>query len=285
MILEYENINKFSMSSYKIFRINKPKLNSYWHYHSEIEIVYVVKGNGLWMIGNNIRRFRKGELLIIGQNIPHNFISDKDALDNEIETICIQFSRKQIEQLPESILYNDFFNDSDRGISIPKMEKKEIALISKMEKYQGQKIISLISFLKLLTFIKKTPEKQHILENKYHNNKLILQHSKRINSVLDYIHSNYQRHISLTEIAEVAHYTPHSFTRWFKKKMNLTFINYLHKIRLAHACQLLISTNNAINQVASQSGFENTNTFNRLFKKQMCYSPTIFRRINANMPY
>lgn len=278
MILRHENIDNSITSSYRIFRIKERKLYSYWHYHAEMEIVYIVKGEGIWMFGENVRRFSEGELLMIGQNIPHNFVTDKDIHEKDVETICVQFSKKVFDSFPEGELLADLFKEFDKGIIISDIDKAYKSKIFEMEKFQGNSIKSLIAFFELLEMINRSREKNFVLKELFHKYNFSLQHLERLNVVLDYIHSNYLHNISLTEISEIAHYTPHSFTRWFKKKMGLTFIEYLHKIKLAHACQLLISSNNSISNIALQSGFDNISTFNRLFKEQLGCSPTKFKQ-------
>jgi len=275
---EYEkNISDLSKSAFKIFRTVAPKLSSYWHYHPEIEIVLIVKGEGIRFVGDDVSNFIENEIIIIGENIPHNYISNDNDNLKGIDTVCIQFSKGIFNNIPECRHFFRLFYEADRGIYISNPDKSLIVKILNLLRDQGIK--SFTNFLEILETIHSGSEKKYIMSDKSINLNQGLGSSKRFSEVLDYIHSNYNKPISLDKISSLSHYTPNSFTRWFKKKMGMTFIEYLHEVRLTYACQLLVSRDISINQVALECGFENISTFNRLFKAKMNLSPGIYRSL------
>ena len=115
------NIHTVTNSSFKIFRIKESYLKPYWHYHPEIEIVWVIKGYGIRCVGDDVSPFVPGELIIIGENVPHNFISNADQNDDEVETICIQFDRHIFQAFLECRHFNMLFEEASTGISIDRV--------------------------------------------------------------------------------------------------------------------------------------------------------------------
>ena len=102
----------------------------------------------------------------------------------------------------------------------------------------------------------------------------------KLKLVLEYIHENYQKTITIEEIAEVCHYSTSHFIKFFKESMGSGFIQYLNDYRLNMAAQLLQTSNDTILEISQKTGFENLSYFNRLFKKKYNRTPTTYREEN-----
>jgi len=88
---------------------------------------------------------------------------------------------------------------------------------------------------------------------------------------------NFDKQITLTEVAKLANMTEAAFSRFFKSRTGMTFIDSLNEIRLGHASRLLIDTTRSIAEIAYHSGFNNISNFNRIFKKKKSSTPKEFR--------
>ena len=98
--------------------------------------------------------------------------------------------------------------------------------------------------------------------------------------VFDYTLKNVDQKISLDEIANVANMTKNAFCKFFKKRTNKTYINYLTELRIENACKILKSNKDmAIIDVAFKSGFYNISNFNRRFKELKKMTPLTFRNL------
>ena len=64
-------VTKGPGQSFSIRRDLVPHVNNRWHYHSEVELVHFEKGEGTQFIGDSINRFKAGDVVIIGSNLPH----------------------------------------------------------------------------------------------------------------------------------------------------------------------------------------------------------------------
>lgn len=70
----------------KKFEQSRPNKEPFWHFHPEIELVFVRGGNGKRHIGNHISYYQDGDLMLIGSNLPHYGFTDR-LTGNESETI------------------------------------------------------------------------------------------------------------------------------------------------------------------------------------------------------
>ena len=107
--------------------------------------------------------------------------------------------------------------------------------------------------------------------------------SSKIKTILNYINMNFQKEISIDELANLCQYSQYHFMRFFKKHIGITAIQYINNIRLEKASALLISTNNSIMEISLEVGFDNLSYFNKLFKRKYSTTPKEFRRININL--
>lgn len=101
--------------------------------------------------------------------------------------------------------------------------------------------------------------------------------SRRIEKTMEHMKLNFDKQITLTEVAKLANMTEAAFSRFFKSRTGMTFIDSLNEIRLGHASRLLIDTTRSIAEIAYHSGFNNISNFNRIFKKKKSSTPKEFR--------
>jgi transcriptional regulator GlxA family with amidase domain len=101
--------------------------------------------------------------------------------------------------------------------------------------------------------------------------------SRRIEKVFQYMNDNYNKPITLAEVAKIANMPEASFSRFIKKRTGSTFINSLNEIRLGNASRMLIESTHSIAEIAYDCGFNNISNFNRIFKKKKSCTPKEFR--------
>jgi YesN/AraC family two-component response regulator len=95
-----------------------------------------------------------------------------------------------------------------------------------------------------------------------------------------YIHTHFQKHITLDEVARVAKYNSSYFSTAFKADVGVTFSEYLTKLRVDYAKRLLVSTDEVVNEIGKRSGFLSSSTFLQSFKKYENMTPTAYRNKN-----
>ena len=132
MRLVSTSISNLHRSQVKIIERDEQYFNSPFHYHPEFELVYIVEGFGKRIIGSKIEEFEKGEILLIGSNVPHVWISDKSFYTKDCarrsKAVVIYFNPKifshHFYEMEESFYLNKLFSHSQNGIKITGETKK-----------------------------------------------------------------------------------------------------------------------------------------------------------------
>ncbi len=99
----------------------------------------------------------------------------------------------------------------------------------------------------------------------------------RLEDIIRYINGNYWRHLSMQEIADKVHMSYVSFSKYFKKNVGVSFIEYLNNVRLHFAVEELLNSNKQITEIAVDHGFTSPSLFNKMFKKVYHMSPSQYR--------
>jgi AraC-like DNA-binding protein len=93
----------------------------------------------------------------------------------------------------------------------------------------------------------------------------------------DYIRNNFDKPITVPQLAKMEHFNPTYFVEWFKRKFGTSPISYIRELRLGRAQELLVSSDYSIMQIACQIGYENQSTLTRLFQKELGITPREYR--------
>jgi AraC-like DNA-binding protein len=267
-------------------RVNKlPK----WHFHPELELVYVRGGHGRRHVGSHISHFQNGELILLGSNLPHLGFTDR-MTRNKKETVvqfAPSFPNYEFLDLPEMRRVRDLMERARNGISFH--GKTRTVQGSRLERLiELPPLGRLLLLIDILDELAKSEEYENLnaegfmLEIETHG-------YDRFNEVQDFIGQHFDRDIPLAEVAGVAAMTVPAFCRYFKKTTGKTFVTYLNDFRIVHACKLLADDHSTVQNVAFDSGFNSVSQFNRAFKKHTGKTPTEYRSafrltVSSNYP-
>ena len=242
---------------------NKP----FWHFHPEIELVYVNKGQGKRHIGSHLSYFNNSQLLLIGSSLPHNGFTNRLTV-NGSETV-VQFKPDFLGDhffnIPEMEPVLLLFERAKKGILFGVKTKKKIGpKIERLSEKEGFKKILLL--LEVLHVLSKS-EDYTILNADGFAFETEPQDSAKIDKVYQYINNNFKQHITLDDIAEEVSMTVPAFCRYFKKVTGKTFTKLVNEYRVVHATKLLSESQMSITDICYACGFNNFSHFNKLFKE------------------
>jgi AraC-like DNA-binding protein len=258
-----------------------------WHYHSEIELIYIVRGEGTQFIGDNISRFSQGDILLIGSNLPHYWRCDdkyfQDVPDLFAEANVAHFMQhfwgEDFLDLPENIEIKSLLKKAQRGISIDAATAEKIKpYLERIMTFSGAMRIALL--LQILDIISCSEDLTLLSSATFHTN-YNQSETERLNDIYNYTMNNFKDKISLEEIASTACLSVNSFCRYFKSQTKKTFSQFLMEIRIGHACKLLIENKLTVSKICIESGFNNFSNFNRYFKLVTKQSPLEYRKTFA----
>ena len=278
---DYESIHPDLGHSYKheSYDINSPNNNNKlkWHYHPEIELVYVNFGVGKRHVGTHLSNYTNGDLVLVGPYLPHTGFT-KGFQDGQKE-IVIQFNQdifaNAFSSIEELKLINHLLELSKKGIVFNGPIKDDIGIRMEGLKYETQ-LDGLLTFIKILYDLSVHNEKQILNAEGY----VFISsptENRRLKIIFNYIRDNFMDQIALDDVASTVYMTPQSFCRFFKKSTGKTFTSFLNEYRINHATKLLVETDDDIKSICFESGFNNLSNFFRNFKRITNYTPNVYR--------
>ena len=266
-----------SSFAYTSYRQNTNIKSHVWHYHPEVELVFVNEGSGKRQIGSHVSYYADGDLILIGSNLPHCGFTD-DTTGNKHETVIQMkpdFLGEPFMGLPETKSLQALFEKAKGGIAFGADTRYLVG--DRMEALGGQhpfeRLIGLISILHDL----EQAEDYKVLNAEGFALETHVQDNDRINMVFNYVKDNFKEAIPLEDIAEIASMTVPSFCRYFKKMTRKTFVHFVNEYRVVHACKLLAEQPISISEVCYESGFNNFSHFNKSFKEVTGKSASQYR--------
>jgi AraC-like DNA-binding protein len=249
------------------------------HFHEEFELNFVRNAAGAKrVVGDHIEEIDDLELVLVGPNLQHAWFNH-NCKSAEIHEITIQFHKdlfddKLLRRNQLSFIKN-MFDKSVRGILFPKETIQALAprILELNQKHGFDSVLELISILHDLSISRNL----RILSDSAFTNDQFTYNSRRIERTFDYMNKNFDKTITLSEVAKLANMSDVSFSRFFRQRTGNTFVDSLTEIRLGHASRILIESTHSIAEIAYKCGFNNISNFNRIFKKKKGCTPRDFR--------
>ena len=278
------------LSDQDCFVVNKRTKSEFTypiHVHPEYELNYIENGKGAGrLIGDSFEEIGDLELCLIGnENLGHAWM-DHHCKSQDIYEITIHFHK---ELFLESLLNkNQFhtiavmFENAKKGIvfsraAIERVKSRIVSLSSNQNGFHS--VMELIYILYELSNDKDS----RILCTSTFTNQDDSSESRRIQKVINFMHSNYQKEIRLIDVASHVNMSEVSFSRFMKKRTGKNYIEYLNDLRLGIASRFLVDSNKTIVEISYECGFNNLSNFNRIFKKRKGYTPKEFRENYTKM--
>ncbi len=262
----------------------KPNPMAVWHYHHEIELHYVVKGSGIRFIGDNIADFSSGEIILLGENLPHIWRCNEAFFDPngnlEVELIVAHFLPQCLGadflHLPEAHLIPKLFDKAKKGMIIQGNDKELLAKLMNQSLLSTdlERLYILFSILKILA--ETNDYKAVASTNVFHYSDE--SDIGQLNRIYNYTLNNYNREISLEEIAAICHMSVSSFCRYFKLMTKKTYYSFLIEVRISHVCRLLAENLLSVEEISYNCGFNNISNFYRHFKRVKSITPFEYKR-------
>lgn len=250
-----------------------------YHQHEEIQVSCIVEGEGTLIVGDAINYYKKGDIIVIGSNLPHVFKSDP-INQSKSYMRSLFFTRNsfgerffEIEELRD--LHN-FFKRAENGfMKIANTSNLNFLFSQISPSSKFDRFLILLQIMKKLSKSNYTALSTYIYEKQYSDVE-----GKRMRDIMEYTMNNFHRNISLSSVAHIAAMTKNAFCKYFKKRTNKTYFKFLNELRIETASKLLLQNNElTIPEIAERCGFNNISNFNRQFKSIKLHNPTEFKKI------
>lgn len=258
-----------------------------WHFHPELELVLILESTGTRFVGDSIEKFNEGEMVLLGENLPHMWINDPDYYEGnsnlQAEAIAVHFKKE--------FLGNTFFETPEMVHILNLIAKASLGIvftdISLSLQKQIKRLVDLADFEKVVSFLQIL---QELAKNKNYrilsSNGFIKpfnhEASQDLKKIYEYIYKNFNKPISSKKVSEIANMNSSAFSRFFTKIHRKSFTRYLNEIRVGYACKMLIEGDQKIISICYESGFRNVSNFNRQFKLIRGMTPNEFAKLYNN---
>lgn len=272
--------------SFKAWAHGYPFHTVRWHFHPEYEIHQVVATSGRYFVGDFIGQFEPGNLVLTGPNLPHNWVSDLPVdVAIPLRGRIIQFSEEFIgdtmKLMPELSGLGALLESSRRGVLFSGNTSKELApLMEELVAATGVRRIEL--FMMILGTLCRARGALPLSSPDYLPDPSGYM-SAGMNKALAFIRKNLTQPFGEADLATIAGQSQSAFSRSFRRHTGMSLVQYVKRLRINLACQILMSDEHAsITDICFQVGFNNLSNFNRQFLAEKGMPPSRFRRLLAD---
>ncbi|MGR6980421.1 AraC family transcriptional regulator [Testudinibacter sp. P27/CKL/0425] len=226
------------------------------HKHEDrVEIVFIVKGKGSHLIGNEKYQTQAGDILIFNQGVLHDEVAE---IGSDMTVYCCGINRLKIKGKRQNCLLDLEYPAVLQAGKYTKQINTLLDIMDAQIKYNPDTSSETCRYLlaSLITIILQLPQKN----TKKQNNTLVL-----IHQVKQYIDSHYWEAITLSSVAEQFNINPYYLSHLFKRNTGFSLIQYTLRRRIGEAQSLLINTSYSVTQISTLVGYDNINYFSTIF--------------------
>lgn len=251
-----------------------------WHYHEEYELHLICASSGKVFVGDYIGQFAPGHLVLTGPRVPHNWVSvDTPAEGVKLRDMVIQFSHAPLEQMagaiPELKAIMPLLNRASYGVEFFDFSEQAKQRLTRIRDSRG--LPRFIEFLSLLGELADSSNYQLLstvpMQSTDDDDALA-----RISSAVTFIVENFSSQFSMKDLAQQLNMSERLFTRFFRSATGNSFTDFVNRLRVNKACELLMETERYVTNICYDAGFNNVANFNRRFLELKGMTPKEFRR-------
>jgi len=248
-----------------------------YHSHDFLSFIYIISGSCTYKIDDSLYQVKKGDLILCNPGVFHGKII---GVEEEVMEYHIGLNNICIEGLPKDHL---IAKGACPVINLGKYEQDFFKCFSEImleqEKNEpGRELMLKALVMKLVVILLKSLYKGETAGN---DKGFVFESYDRnlvVNAIVSFINENYMNDISLDKIARNMYLSPVYISRIFKEETGESPINYLIKVRLSKAREMLEKGRMPIKAVAKSVGYDDAYHFSKLFKKYYGSPPSRYRK-------
>ncbi|MCK0159189.1 AraC family transcriptional regulator [Allomuricauda sp. F6463D] len=277
-LLDRSSVDNTSVTVSQHFYKNFLKV---WHFHEELELVYIIESTGTRFVGDHIDKFQAGEIILIGKNVPHMWQNDEVYFEKtsnlKAKALAIHFKEdfmgSDFFSIPEMQGIKQLYKRALQGIKFSNVTNKTKNIFKNLNSLEPE--LKLIRTIEILIDLSKNKDYQLLSSNgfiqTFHKT-----NNKRLNIIYEYVFQNFHTAISAKDVAQLINMNPSAFSRFFQTTHKKAFTRFLNEIRVGFACKMLLENKESITSIAYTCGFNNISNFNRQFKMIKGETPSSF---------
>lgn len=248
---------------------------AHWHYHSALELTLFIRGEGTRFVGDHIGSFGPGDLVFLGENLPHYWhVRGRSA------GVSVQWhfpASHPVWMIPEMLALQTCFREAERGIAYGGATARRLTLQLRQLETASQ-LDRFNLFLQILaTLASAAAADKGFLSSQLFSLKAESRHLAAIQAAIRFILINFREEINLPQLLEITRMSRPTFSRQFKKHAGKTLTQFVQQVRLAAVCRELTDTDEPIIEIGFKNGFSEVSSFNRVFRREFGCAPSLYR--------
>jgi AraC-like DNA-binding protein len=281
----FRDIQPVANASFTIHQERATQFGAPFHFHKGYELLFIIKGQGKFYGGNQVMNFGSGDVYLFGPNFPHYFVNDRTFVESGEtgHSIIIQFRDGSLEevfaQLPELSAVNELLKAAVSGVKFSQVGETILALPFQMLKSKNSGFINLLHFMHALYLLASS--NRHLMttiDPAPAPSLKKLRGDSRLDDVYQYVLTHFSEELTTQHAASLSCMQEAAFCRYFKRRTQKTFSQFVNTVRITHATHLLAKTDGNISEICFSCGFNSVSYFNRQFKSIVGVTPLEYRK-------
>ena len=281
MKIVFEKVIPGADSSFAVVDKRAPAFDGRFHFHPEVEITLIESSTGRRVVGDCIESFAPGDLVLLGENLPHQYVSERAPQQALAAAKVIQFRPEVLGEgllrLPEFNRIAAMLKRARRGLKFAAHAAADAQrLIVQLFAARGaRRLLLLLELLEVLSH----DEQAIPIASAAYLSMITSREGDLTDKALRYLDENFAEPVTVDDLCRYLHVSPATCNRLLQKSIGRSFKTALIEIRISHACRLLLESDDPIVDVAYSSGFTNLSNFNRRFKQLKSHTPRAYRNL------
>ena len=251
-----------------------------WHFHDEYELHIITATSGKVFVGDWIGQFQPGQVVLTGPRLPHNWVStDLPQEGVPLGDLVIQFGHEPLlrasQDIPELAEVMPLLERARNGIEFFGLSKRAQQHWHEVKRSSGlRRFAAFCAFLadlsactdyRLLSSVRMQADDDD-------------DSTDRVEAVVSRIMERMGEPLAASDMAQELGMSESQFSRFFRRTTGNTFTDFVNRVRINRACQLLMESEQRVTDICYEVGFNNVANFNRRFLEIKGMTPTEFRR-------
>jgi len=268
--------------AYRVLRLEQRAFRGGRHRHRQLELTWVEHGSGLRCVGDSVQPYTAGDMVLLGAQLPHAWLSADSGAQNLQAATVLQFPPELLDMpaLPELAPARALADRAGRGLRVDGAARRAVAAVLKdLPARQG--LAGVAALLQVLDLLAQHADSLVPLASPAAAGRGTAtdEQDRRVARVVQWVQRHLASELTVDAAARLVHVSPAAFSRFFSREMGKGFTQYVNDVRCGQACLSLRDSDQPVARIAQACGFATLSHFNRQFKQRTGLSPREFRHV------
>ena len=280
----YEHVEFGEDCSLRVYHRRLPRIPFEWHHHPEYELTLTMNSHCKRYIGDAVSDYEAEDLVLVPPDLPHTWSSNR-SIDSSSPQVAIviwfdgDWARRMADCCREYEPLRKLLRRAACGLAFdPPAGKAMRERLAQLLSSEARERLG--AALDIMCTLADAPGQPLASPSAFNESNAgpSGHEPERINRVLSVIDARFSEPLRLSELCEAANLSERTLTRYFVQHIGESVGRYIARVRIGHACRMLVDTSLPVAVIAARSGFTNIANFNRQFRAAKQTTPAEYRR-------